>query len=95
MSIEGTTWTLTSVDGAEPVAGEAATLTLSEGRAAGSTGCNRFTGTYVLDGGSISFGRLATTRMACPGELAAHRVDRALGRTRRDRGQRLGRRRSG
>jgi len=31
----------------------------------GFLGCNRFTGTYKLDGNSISFGSLATTRMHC------------------------------
>lgn len=31
----------------------------------GFSGCNRFTGTYKLDGNSISFGPLATTRMHC------------------------------
>src|SRR5690554_264912 len=31
----------------------------------GFLGCNRFTGTYTLDGNSISFGPLATTRMMC------------------------------
>jgi len=31
----------------------------------GFLGCNRFTGTYKLDGNSISFSPLATTRMHC------------------------------
>ncbi|MCX7551091.1 META domain-containing protein [Xanthomarina sp. F2636L] len=31
----------------------------------GFSGCNRFTGTYKLDGDSIAFGPLATTRMHC------------------------------
>ena len=34
-------------------------------RSAGSTGCNRFTGPYSLDGGSLEIGTLASTRMAC------------------------------
>lgn len=34
-------------------------------RAAGFAGCNRFTGTYELDGTALRFGPLATTRMAC------------------------------
>jgi putative lipoprotein len=41
-------------------------ITLSpEGRAHGSGGCNRFTGSYELDGASLRFGRMASTRMAC------------------------------
>lgn len=39
-------------------------------RVAGSTGCNRLMGEYQHDDRELSFGRLATTRMACPGEVA-------------------------
>lgn len=34
-------------------------------RASGFSGCNRFTGTYDLKDGKLSFGPLAGTRMAC------------------------------
>ncbi|WP_324692148.1 META domain-containing protein [Cobetia sp. D5] len=40
-------------------------------RVAGSTGCNRLMGEYHHDEHELSFDRLATTRMACPGEVAA------------------------
>jgi len=33
--------------------------------AVGNSGCNRFTGGYLVDGNSLSFGPLASTRMAC------------------------------
>ena len=33
--------------------------------AAGYGGCNRFTGSYTLEGESLAFGPLASTRMAC------------------------------
>ncbi|GED41485.1 META domain-containing protein [Cobetia marina] len=39
-------------------------------RVAGSTGCNRLMGEYHHDEHELSFDRLATTRMACPGEVA-------------------------
>jgi len=39
-----------------------------EGKVWGRLGCNRFTGTYKQDGLSLSFGPLATTRMACDEE---------------------------
>ncbi|MEP4557800.1 META domain-containing protein [Cobetia amphilecti] len=39
-------------------------------RVAGSTGCNRLMGEYQHDEHELSFDRLATTRMACPGEVA-------------------------
>ena len=34
-------------------------------QASGSTGCNRFNGTVEINGDKISFGPLATTKMAC------------------------------
>ena len=34
-------------------------------RVAGSTGCNRYTGPYTVNGSSLTFGALAVTRMAC------------------------------
>lgn len=49
----------------------APTLVLStatgQRQASGFAGCNRFTGPYALKSGKLSFGPLATTRMACPG----------------------------
>ena len=37
-----------------------------EGRVSGSSGCNRFSGTYLQDGQSLKFSPLAMTKMACP-----------------------------
>jgi heat shock protein HslJ len=36
-------------------------------RASGFSGCNRYTGSYMLKDGLLSFGPLAGTRMACAG----------------------------
>jgi heat shock protein HslJ len=56
--------------GAAPV-----TLMLStasgQRRASGFSGCNRYTGTYMLRDGKLSFGPLASTRMACAGSGGA------------------------
>jgi len=35
-------------------------------RVSGNDGCNNFFGGYTLDKGSLKFGLLASTRMACP-----------------------------
>lgn len=44
----------------------------ADGTVAGSSGCNRLTGSYEIEGGhSLSFGPLATTRRACPPPLMA------------------------
>ena len=45
-------------------------IQLADGRVAGTTGCNRLTGNVLADTRQIKFGPLATTRMACPGEVA-------------------------
>jgi heat shock protein HslJ len=79
--LDDTSWQLTSwtrADGAtrdvphgggDKTAGAPLTLTLStatgQRRASGFSGCNRFTGTYILRDGKLSFGPLAGTRMAC------------------------------
>jgi heat shock protein HslJ len=39
--------------------------TFAEDRVAGSTGCNRFTAEYTLDGAALEIGPIASTRMAC------------------------------
>jgi heat shock protein HslJ len=37
----------------------------TDGRVAGSGGCNRFSGEYTLEGDSLAIGPVASTRMAC------------------------------
>ena len=56
-----------------------------DGKVVGSTGCNRFTGTYSQDGAALRIGTLATTRRACLPQVMKReqRVLDALGRTRR------------
>jgi heat shock protein HslJ len=56
-------WILRSIGGAEPAA--EVSLAFSQDGAAGSTGCNTFRGGYTLDGSSLVFDPLATTKMAC------------------------------
>lgn len=51
---------------AGPVTLDLSTAT-GQRRASGFAGCNRYTGTYTLKNGLLSFGPLASTRMACAG----------------------------
>jgi len=44
-------------------------LHADKGQVAGSGGCNRFSGSYTSDGSALSFGSLASTRMACAVEM--------------------------
>jgi putative lipoprotein len=62
----GATWRVEEIDG-HGVADAAKTelRISSDGRVSGSTGCNRFSGTATLEGPSLTFSPLATTRMAC------------------------------
>jgi heat shock protein HslJ len=70
LTLEGREWRLSDhlgpVGGLVPVAEEVvATATFIDGRVAGTTGCKRFSGTYRVEGPSLSLGALAMTRMAC------------------------------
>lgn len=69
-ALAGTYWKLLEVGGRAVPAGEARSephivLESKEGRLGGSGGCNRFTGTYELAGEKLTFGPIASTRMAC------------------------------
>ena len=72
--IEGVPWVLDSgagVDGAAP----APTATFEGGRVTGTTGCNRYSGTYAVEGGRLTIAPGATTMKACP--PPADEVERA------------------
>ena len=67
----GAPWTLVELDGKPPApgnGGRAPTLELTRdgNRATGFSGCNRMTGSFQLAGDSLTFSRMAMTRMACP-----------------------------
>ena len=65
--VQGTSWTLVSINGEPPSADPAPTLTFDDARnVSGSAGCNTYTGSATVEGSSISFSPLASTRMACP-----------------------------
>jgi putative lipoprotein len=64
-ALEGVVWVLQAgldVDGWEAVAPDA---TFEAETVSGTTGCNRYTGPYTVDGDALEIGVLATTRMAC------------------------------
>ena len=62
----GTRWRLEDLAGAGVVDGAEATLEFPEaGKVGGNGSCNRFSGTVVISGDSLSFGPLGSTRMSC------------------------------
>lgn len=65
--LAGSTWRLESLGGEGVLDQVEATLEfLEQGRVAGRGSCNRFFGAAKIEGGTISFGPLGTSRMACP-----------------------------
>lgn len=64
-SLETITWALVSGRGITLPGGAVPTITLTDGRAYGTTGCNRYSGGYSLVGERIELGGVASTRMAC------------------------------
>lgn len=78
-----TTWTVTSLRSPDAVTTSLALeqsapqLTIAEdGSISGSAGCNRINGTADVRENTITFGPLATTRMACPEDISE--VERAV-----------------
>lgn len=70
-TLEGTTWELVAyVDQAGNLTmalpDAPATMLLQDGQLSGTTGCNRYFGSYQLDGQSLTFTPMGSTMMACP-----------------------------
>lgn len=64
-------WTLVELVGAA-VTNAAPTLRFgADGRVAGYAGCNRYHAAYTLGGETLTIGRAASTRMACPAQQMA------------------------
>lgn len=81
--LTGTTWVVdstispTAVTSSRAIEESSPTLQIaSDGSVTGSTGCNTFTGTAQISGDTVTFGPLATTRMACAADVAE--VERAV-----------------
>lgn len=68
--LQQTHWNLTSLAGQSQPAHEPRrtpdlAFNSTDMRVAGSTGCNRFMGSYTIKGQQLSFSQMATTMMAC------------------------------
>lgn len=65
--LAGSEWRPLSLAGAPFPEGVEATVQFGgDGRLTGSGGCNRLAGSYVAEGGALTVGPVAATRMACP-----------------------------
>ncbi len=81
LPLEGTVWTVDTLvtgDAASslPAGVRAPTLTLEGGNLLVDTGCNTGRGGYTIAGDAVTFGPIATTRMAC--EPAAMQVEQQV-----------------
>ena len=65
--LAGTNWTFVSIGGVAVGADRPTALQFDGNRLSGSAGCNRFSGSYSVDGGTLKAGPLMATEMACPG----------------------------
>ena len=68
--LEGTHWRLIELNGKPALAAaeQRADLQFARGdsaRVSGSSGCNRFMGSFTHTGGDLRFGQMASTSMAC------------------------------
>jgi len=65
-------WQLSSINGNAPVAdqysrGLPSAAFTKENKVSGHGGCNRYSGEYTLDGDKLTFGKMLSTKMFCPG----------------------------
>jgi heat shock protein HslJ len=72
-NLEGTTWKLVRWGNPDnlksPLAGGDITAQFSQGRIGGSSGCNRYSGSYTTKENQLKLGAVAATKMACLDEL--------------------------
>lgn len=77
-AIEGS-WRVISINGRPTLDRNPATVRFDGDRISGSTGCNRFNGTFRFDRGRVTAGALATTRRACLAPAANDQEREVLG----------------
>jgi len=64
--LQGGEWRVESIGGATVVEGSSVTLDFgADGRLAGKASCNRYAGSYALNGENLVLSKMASTMMAC------------------------------
>ena len=72
--LEGPTWRAEQINGSAAAGATTSISIAPDGKISGSGGCNRLTGSATITGPSITFGPMASTRMACaPAVMAQER----------------------
>lgn len=70
-TLAGTAWTAIMVAGQPTVPGSEPTAHFTADRVDGTTGCNRYGGSYEYAAGVIKLGQLMSTLMGCDGAIGA------------------------
>jgi heat shock protein HslJ len=75
-TVSGTGWAMTGFEGLsgglQNLPSTDVTLSFgTDGSLSGKAACNTFNGPYTTDGNKLKIGPLATTMMACPGDLGS------------------------
>jgi heat shock protein HslJ len=65
LGLEGSKWSLFAFRKSAPIPGTSFTLRFESDKVSGNAGCNRFFGSYTLEGDQITFSDLGMTEMAC------------------------------
>lgn len=69
-TLAGSIWTVVSVGGSFVDATNPPTMDFAaDGTLSGTTGCNQFTGTYAVDGNSLTVSPLTMTMKLCEGSI--------------------------
>lgn len=72
LELAGTEWVLETLAGKPRAADLRSTVAFdTDGRITGDAGCNRYFGSYAVDGDAIAVGHLGATQMACAPEVMA------------------------
>jgi heat shock protein HslJ len=67
--LDGTAWTLAALPGKTLAGNSNVTLQFDADRVSGADGCNRYSGSYVVNNSALRVSALASTQMACAPEL--------------------------
>ena len=68
--LAGRTWQATHLNGRPVSTPVPVTLSFTDGRGSGRSGCNQYSGTVTLGDGTIRFSEIMATKMACMDEGA-------------------------
>lgn len=66
LDLDGSSWELTEINGSSPHASSTVTMKFADGQVSGNSTCNTYGGEYNTSrDGSIEFGMMMSTMMAC------------------------------